>query len=247
MNIAAIVQARTGSTRLPNKVFLDLGGKPLIWHVFDRIKESRYINQFILATTDSTKDDELETWALNNKIQVFRGSEDDVLNRYCQAATFFNTDIIVRITADDPFKDVEIIDLVIEEVLNNNIDFAYNNNPVSYPEGMDVEVFKFDSLVFANKNCKSSFEREHVTQFFHKNKSLFSHKNIYYHRDISHLRWTIDTIQDYKMVELIYGKLFNENKTFGFVEILNFIESNPEVAIINATEKRSEMYKSKKS
>jgi spore coat polysaccharide biosynthesis protein SpsF len=243
MNISAIVQARTGSTRLPNKVFFDLEGSPLIWHVFNRIKESKFINQFILATTDKIEDNELETWAVNNDISIFRGRENDVLDRYFQAAKQYKSDIIVRITADDPLKDYKVVDLVINELLVNDIDFAFNNNPVSFPEGMDVEVFKFDALKLANELSKDLFEREHVTQFFHRNPLLFSSRNINYFQDLSHLRWTIDTIQDYKMIKVIYGSLYKLNNTFDFDDILKLLESEPEIAKINSEEIRSEMYK----
>ena len=117
MNVAAIIQARRGSTRLPDKVFLDLEGKPLIWHVFNRIKDSKFITQYILATTVEEKDNELEKWAIENNILVYRGSENDVLDRYYQAAKKFEADIVVRITADDPLKDLTVLDSVINELL----------------------------------------------------------------------------------------------------------------------------------
>lgn len=245
MNIAAIIQARTGSTRLPNKVFLDLEGRPLIWHVFDRIKDSKFINQFILATTDNKKDDELESWAFDNKISIYRGSENNVLDRYYQAAKCFKADIVVRITADDPLKDVKIVDEVIKELLVKDVDFTFNNNPVSFPEGMDVEVFKFTALEIANRNSVDLFEQEHVTQYFHKNPLIFTSRNVSFHKDLSFLRWTIDTQQDYKFAQLVYKNLYNFNKYFEFQDILKLIDSNPELALINNNEKRSEMYKNK--
>ena len=245
MNIAAIIQARRGSTRLPDKVFLDLEGKPLIWHVFNRIKDSKFITQYILATTVEEKDNELEKWAIENNILVYRGSENDVLDRYYQAAKKFEADIVVRITADDPLKDLTVLDSVINELLISNVDFAFNNNPVSYPEGMDVEVFKFSALEIANNNSFDLFEREHVTQFFHRNPKLFSSKNISYYKDFSYLRWTIDTPQDYKLTKLIYKNLYNINNKFDFQDVLKLLEFNPELAHINSNEKRSEMYKNK--
>ena len=245
MNVAAIIQARRGSTRLPDKVFLDLEGKPLIWHVFNRIKDSKFITQYILATTVEEKDNELEKWAIENNILVYRGSENDVLDRYYQAAKKFEADIVVRITADDPLKDLTVLDSVINELLISNVDFAFNNNPVSYPEGMDVEVFKFSALEIANNNSFDLFEREHVTQFFHRNPELFSSKNISYFKDLSYLRWTIDTPQDYKLTKLIYKNLYNINNKFDFQDVLKLLEFNPELALINSNEKRSEMYKNK--
>jgi len=245
MNIVAIIQARTGSTRLPDKVFLDLKGNPLIWHVFNRIKKSKYINSFVLATTKNKKDDRLENWALENNILLYRGNENDVLDRYYQAANMFKADIIVRITADDPLKDVDVLDSVINEFLIHNVDFAFNNNPVSFPEGMDVEVFKYNALKIAHLNSTDSFEREHVTQYFHRNPELFSKRNISNLQDFSNLRWTIDTLEDYKLIQIIYNKLYDKNKSFKFKDIILLIESNPKLATLNIYEKRSEMYKNK--
>lgn len=242
MNIAAIIQARTGSTRFPNKVFATLSGKPLIAHIFERISYSKKINQFVLATTTNANDDALEAWAKQNDISCFRGSEDDVLNRYYEAAKFCKADIVVRITADDPFKDYEVIDEVIELLLNNQLDFAYNNNPPSFPEGLDTEVFTFKALQQANENAQSSFEREHVTQYFYKNPTLFKCQNLSYKENISYLRWTLDTETDYEMVQQVYQHLYNEKQVFLMKDILSLLEKYPAIATINQNVKRSAMY-----
>ena len=126
--ITAIIQARVSSKRLPNKVFAELNGKPLIWHVVDRVRRSKKIEKTVLAIPDSSMDDVLEQWANNNDVEVFRGSEQDVLSRYFQAALFSGASMIARITADDPFKDPEIIDKVIDLCIEDNLDFACNNN-----------------------------------------------------------------------------------------------------------------------
>jgi spore coat polysaccharide biosynthesis protein SpsF len=240
--IAAIIQARTGSSRLPNKVFKSLCGKPLIWHIVNRLKPSTKINQIILATTRNVNDDLLEQWAIANNIPCFRGSEEDVLERYFKAAAKFAADIIVRITADDPFKEANIIDEVISLFEKENLDFAYNNNPPTFPEGLDVEVFSFNAIENAYYNAKDPFEREHVTQYFYRNPTKFRQKCLAYHEDISHLRWTIDTQEDWEMASIVYDKLFNENKVFSMGQILNLIKEKPEIAEINSTVKRSAMY-----
>lgn len=243
--IAAIIQARTGSTRLPNKVLKEICGKPLIWHITNRLKYSKKIDKIILATTQRISDNVLEKWAIENEIFYFRGSENDVLDRYYQAARFFRVDTIVRITADDPFKDSSIIDQVIDLYEYNKLDFAYNNNPPSFPEGLDIEVFSFDALEKAANNSVDPFEREHVTQYLYKNSSIFNQACLKNPIDLSYLRWTIDTQKDWDMAEIIYNKLYKINNNFSMLDILDLINKEPYIATINSTVKRSAMYSNK--
>lgn len=241
--ISAIVQARVGSTRFPDKIFVDLCGKPMIWHIINRLKFSKKIDNIILATTTNPLDDKLFNWANENDVNVFRGNENDVLSRFYEAANENNAGIVVRITADDPFKDPEIIDDVIEMLEKENLDFAYNNNPPSFPEGLDTEVFRFSALKNANENAKDPFEREHVTQYFYRNPDKFSHKNYSYTKDLSELRWTVDTQNDYEMVKKIYEALYKEKEIFLLKDILNYLSEHPEVTGINSNVERSLMYK----
>jgi spore coat polysaccharide biosynthesis protein SpsF len=240
--IAAIIQARTGSTRFPNKVFAKLSNKPLIWHVFDRLKHSKLLNLIVLATTENNCDDSLVSWAVENNIYCFRGDENDVLSRYYHCAKEINADVIVRITADDPFKDPEIIDLAIKDFIELGLNFISNNNPPSFPEGLDVEVFDFKSLEIAYNTSISKFEREHVTQFFYKNSEMFKMKNLINLENLSNLRWTIDTEKDYLMVKKIYENLYDEERIFLFKDIINFLSKFPEISLINSNENRSSMY-----
>jgi spore coat polysaccharide biosynthesis protein SpsF len=243
--IAAIIQARTGSTRLPNKVFKQLCDKPLIWHVTNRLKYSKKIEAIILATTLNPNDDALEIWAIENNIQCYRGSEDNVLERYFRAAQNFKVDTIVRITADDPFKDPQIIDKVITLFEEEKLDFAYNNNPPTFPEGLDTEVFSFEALERAYNDSVDSFEKEHVTQYFYRNPSLFSQTCLRNPTDLSYLRWTIDTQKDWDMAEIVYNSLYLPNEIFNMSDILELIKRNPSIAEINSTVERSTMYKNK--
>jgi spore coat polysaccharide biosynthesis protein SpsF len=242
MNIIAIIQARTSSKRLPKKVFLPLNDKPLIWHVFNRMSFSKKISGYILATTDNTSDDELEIWAKGEGIPCFRGSEDDVLSRFYYAALQAKADVIVRVTADDPFKDPAIIDEVIELLTEKDLDFSYNNYPPSYPEGLDVEVFRFRALEKAQQLSEDAFEREHVTQFFYRNPSMFTQANLSYEKNVSHLRWTLDTEEDYQMTKKIYDHLYQNGRIFLFKQILSLLVTYPEIALMNRDVKRSSMY-----
>jgi spore coat polysaccharide biosynthesis protein SpsF len=244
--IVAIVQARNGSSRLSGKVLKNLSGKPLIFHVFDRLKTSKYINDMVLATTDQLIDDCLQDWASQNGITCFRGSESDVLSRYYFAATDSKADIIVRITGDDPFKDGAIIDNVINMLIKEELDFGCNNFPPSFPEGLDVEVFTYSALKKAFENSNNDFEKEHVTQYFYRNPNLFQIKNYSYLEDISYLRLTVDTQNDFKLAEEIYNRLYINSNFFGFEEILALTKSEPDLFRLNQNENRSTMYKNSK-
>jgi spore coat polysaccharide biosynthesis protein SpsF len=240
--IAAIIQARTSSTRLHNKVFKILCGKPLIEHITNRVKSSSKIEKIILATTLNKKDNALEVWATENNILFFRVDENDVLGRYYQSAKYFSVDTIVRITADDPFKDPFIIDDVINLFETKKLDFAYNNSPPTFPEGLDTEVFSFDALEKAYKSSIDPFEREHVTQYFYRNPDLFKQACLKNSTDLSYLRWTIDTQKDWDMAKIVYDKLYHAKEIFTMTDILGLLKKEPEIAEINSAVKRSAMY-----
>jgi len=243
LKVGAIIQARTGSSRLPNKVFAEILGKPLLWHIYNRITYSKLIDTIIIATTDKKEDDLIDDWAKENKTLIYRGSENDVLSRFYNAALENDLDVIVRVTADDPFKDPVLIDNAIEELVNIKLNFVYNNYPPTFPEGLDIEIFDFNSLKTAASKSISSFEREHVTQYFFKNLEKFRHLNITSEENNSLLRWTVDTSSDLKMAQVIYEKLFKENQIFLYQDILNLLKKEPQIATINSNIERSDMYK----
>jgi spore coat polysaccharide biosynthesis protein SpsF len=223
-----------------------LEGNPIIYHIHNRLKASRLINNVVIATTNLPSDDLLKDWAEHNHITCFRGSEEDVLSRYYFAATEVNADVIVRITGDDPFKDSAIIDKVIELLLKEDLDFACNNYPPSFPEGLDVEVFTFSALKVAFENSIDDFEKEHVTQYFYRNTDLFKMKNFAHSEDMSHLRLTVDTQNDFMLAEEIYNRLYSTNEFFGFDEIVSLNKSEPDLFKINQNEKSSVMYNNSK-
>ena len=240
--VSAIIQARTGSTRFAGKVFANIEGQPLLWHVVERIKPSRYIDNIIIATTINSEDDAVEQWAYKNSILCYRGSEENVLERYFRAANCFQSDTIIRITADDPCKDYTIIDSVVEALVKGDVDFAYNNNPPTYPEGMDVEVFTIDALRIAYRQANRSDEKEHVTLFFHNNPTLFTSVSIKHTKNLANLRLTIDEESDLLLAREIYSHLYKQNSIFLLDDILDLIDRYPELADINKSIKRSLMY-----
>lgn len=241
--IAAIIQARVNSSRLSNKIFSEIEGQPLIWHIINRIKKSTIIEKIIVATSTNHLDDQLEQWCFGNGIICFRGSEDNVLERFYLAAKKYNAEIIVRITADDPFKDPEIIDDVIKILIKDNLDFAYNNHPPSFPEGLDTEVFTFKALEKACLSSEDPFELEHVTQYFYRNPEFFKQKNFSCKNNISNLRWTIDREKDLEMAKTVYKFLYKEKEVFLLNDILALLAKETWISDINADVERSAMYK----
>lgn len=244
MIVNAIIQARCGSTRFPNKVFALIDGKPLIWHVVNRLKYATKIDDIIVATTVSEKDDKIEEWCKENNIHCFRGSEENVLNRYYSASEAFPSDYIVRITADDPFKEPKVIDAVITKLIEEGYDHVTNNLPPSFPEGLDCEAFKKEALDRSEKEAETAFEREHVTQYIYHHPEIFKIGNVSNPENISYLRWTIDKDVDYEMVKAVYAHRNPANKGILLMdEILNILKANPEIEKINSEVERSAMYK----
>ncbi|BDB54710.1 hypothetical protein GENT5_10150 [Flavobacterium ammoniigenes] len=243
IKVAAIIQARRGSTRLPDKVFLELSNKPLLEHVVNRLKKSDLLQEIIIATTDLPDDNLIQTWANSNNISVFRGSENNVLERYYEAAKKYQIDVIVRITADDPFKDYRLVDEAVRVLIDNKLDFVCNNNPVSFPEGLDVEVLTFNALEVSYNNVISDFDKEHVTQYIHKNKDKFNIANIQNEKDLSFHRWTLDTIEDYQFAQKIYSELYKEGYVFLREEVLELLEKSPLILELNNKVNRSDLYR----
>jgi len=232
--IAAIVQARAGSTRLPSKVLIDIAGKPLLEHIIDRLRLSRLIDKIIIATTTKERDRVILEIAQSWGIESYAGSEEDVLDRFYQAAKIYGAGTIVRITPDDPFKDPEVIDTVIIYYLKHkdNLDYVSNTIKPTYPEGLDVEVFSYKALEKAWKEANSPSEREHVTPYIWNHPEIFRLSNIENDVDLSHLRWTLDTEADLKFTREIYARLYH-GQVFLMKDILALLRAEPELSLIN--------------
>lgn len=236
--IIAIIQARMGSSRLPGKVMMDLCGKPVIWHVVNRVSRSKLINQVIVATSLNNEDAVIEDFCMRSNIPVFRGDFANVLSRYYYCAKKIIDEgnaiqYIVRITADCPVIDPVVIDKVIQLALDEKLEYASNVHPLSYPDGLDVEVFTFNALSTAYHNAFLPSEKEHVTLYIIKNKNL-KQGNVKNPQDISRMRWTLDHKEDYGLIKSIYQSLYPKNPLFLMEEILLLFKEKPELAHINA-------------
>lgn len=236
MKIGAIIQARMGSTRLPEKVMKNIGGKTVLEHVIDRVKQSKLIDEIVIATTIIDRDDVIEVEALRCGVKVFRGSEEDVLSRYYYAANESNLDVVVRITSDCPLIDPNILDEIINHHLVNDYDIVSNAGADSlkrtYPRGLDTEIFSFEVLEKAFYNAKEKYQREHVTPYIYETSS-----NVYYYKndiDYSMYRWTLDTEEDFELISKIYKNLYHGKHDFYLDDIVKLFEKEPKLYDINA-------------
>lgn len=231
--ICAIIQARLGSTRLPNKVLLDLEGKNVLERVIERVKGSRLIEEVFVATTMLKEDLKIVKLCVTKGIRVYCGSENDVLDRYYQAARLMDVKQLVRITADCPLIDPKIIDEVIKLHLKNKDDYTSNIIKETFPDGEDIEIFTFKALSQAWQKSRLASEREHVTSYIRKHPEIFKLSNLEYPVNLSGKRWTLDEIKDYEFIRLIYKKLSRKKRIFGMSNILCLLEAHPEYEKIN--------------
>ena len=240
MNIAFIVEARMSSTRLPGKVFLRVNNKPIIKYLIERLKRVKKVKKIILATTKNKVDNVLVDFAKKNKLKHFRGSEERVLERVYFAAKKFKIDAIISITADCPLIDVSIIDQCLKIFLKNKIDFLTNSHFRSYPDGMDVQIFKFQTLKKALKLAKTKKDYEHTTYVMRKNPGKFNTLHIFAPENLNYpkLGLTLDEIEDYKFIKKII-KSFKKNYLFSCQEIINLLKKRKNLLKINSKVKRN--------
>lgn len=231
----AIIQARMGSTRLSGKVMKNLFGKTVLAHVIERVKQSKEIDEIVIATTVSEYDTAIEGEAIRCGVKCFRGSEADVLSRYYFAAQENKADIIVRITSDCPLIDPRVTDKVVGYYKTHDFPYVSNGNPnplfITYPRGLDTEVFSFQGLEEAYLNAKEPYQREHVTPYFYEDgRKLFFLKN---DKNYSRCRWTLDTEADWCLISKIYEHLYKGVHDFYMGDVVRLMEEYPELYDIN--------------
>lgn len=234
MKVVAIIQARMGSTRLPGKVLLDLAGEPMLARVVNRTRRARTLDEVVVATTVQPLDDAIVRLCAERRWLCFRGSEDDVLDRYYRAAVAYKADVIVRITSDCPLIEPEIVDQVVREFLNlqPEVDYACNVLPRrTFPRGLDTEVMRFDVLERAWREDRNPAWREHVTPYIWRNPELFRIHGITNEMDYSYMRWTVDTLEDLAFVRCIYEHFGHDR--FSWREVLVVLDEHPEWLQIN--------------
>lgn len=236
MKTSAIIQARMGSTRLPGKVLADIEGRPLIDHVINRTRAAPNLHAVIVATTTNAEDDVLADYLRGRSVEVFRGSEQDVLSRYFECAKTSNSDVIVRVTADDPLKDPAVIARALTLLLGDpTLDYCSNTLTLTYPEGLDIEVVTMKALARAHAEAKLPSEREHVTPYIWKNPDLFKLHNFTHTEDLSAWRLTVDRPQDLELMRKIFAHFSSLGDDFDLDSLIQLLKNQPELRSINSS------------
>ena len=244
MKTVIIVQARMNSSRLPGKVLRTVLGKTLLEYQIERLQRVPSADSVVIATTIDDCDQPIVDLCEKLKVNYFRGPEEDVLQRYYNAAQKYEADIVVRITADCPIIDPNVIDRVIKFYLDNYKDFDYVSNILtrSYPRGMDTEVFSLESLEQAALEAKDEAEREHVTVFIYNHPERYRLANVPYHKDFSRYRWTVDTLEDFSLIEKIITSLYPQRPNFVLEDCLELINKHPEWEKLNSHIEQKKLY-----
>lgn len=236
MATAIIVQARMASTRLPGKIMKEVLGKTLLEYQLERLLRVKQADQVIVATTDHGEEQPIVDLCQRLGVPSFRGSEQDVLARYYGAATKYGADVVVRISSDCPLIDPAVVDKVISFYLAHKEDYDYVSNTfpeLTYPRGMDTEVMSYEALKEAYEQATDQAEREHVTIFIKRRPERYRIKNLPYDKDYSHYRWTVDTPEDFALIEKMITALYPVNPHFTLEECLTLIADHPEWVKIN--------------
>lgn len=240
-NTVAVIQARQGSSRLPGKTLTSLWGKQTTLEMMiERLRPSKTLDKIVVATTDLPADDAIDSVCKILQIDCFRGSSADVLSRYFQTAQEHKADHVVRLTADCPFQDYLVVDALVETFLNASVDYAANALIPTYPDGFDAEIMSIKALTTAFQNATLKSDREHVTPYIHRHPEQFKILNLPYHRDVSHLRLTLDEPSDLQVMRAMADALFKSGHYVHLEEMLAYAVSHPELIEINGSIPRNE-------
>ena len=242
--VVAIIQARMGSTRLPGKVMLPIVGKPMLWHIIERVKRCKNVDSIVVATTIRQEDKMIINLAEKCSVETFIGKENDVLDRYYQAAKKFSADIVVRITADCPLINPPTIDKMVDLCLKENAEYICGHP--DYPSiEQGIGVISFSALEKLKTLANKEYQKEHVTIFIKENPELFKivaniSKNIFQRKD---MRLTVDTKEDLRLMRVIYNRLYKKNEIINLEDVVRLLENNPKLKEININVKMSDVNK----
>lgn len=237
----AIIQARFSSSRLPGKALLPICGRPLLALMIERVKRGKRIDEIWIACTDRIADDPIAALAEKEGVRCFRGDENDVLDRFLKTGRKSGGDVLVRLTGDCPLIDPLLVDEVVSmfQKAKGQLDYASNCVERTYPDGLDVEVFSREALEKAAKEAKHPFFRQHVTPYIHGrhqrplSSGSFRIGSFKGNKDYSHLRWTVDEKEDYILVKKIFEALYPAKKNFGWLDVVQLQQSEPDLLKIN--------------
>lgn len=237
---AVIIQARMGSSRLPGKVMKKILGKPVIYYLIQRLKCIKEIDKIIIATSNKTKDSEIVKYCVKNNINYFTGSESNVLKRIYDTAKFYDVEDIVRITADCPLIDSEIISKQIINYKEKKLDYSFLG--LTFAEGICADIFSFKTLENIYINANEEDDKEHITPYLHKRKNKFKVEAYENKTDDSKYRIVLDCEEDFKLIETLINNLYKKDNYFTTIDIKEFLFNNPEVFKLNSGIIRNESY-----
>ncbi|MBX7150538.1 glycosyltransferase family protein [bacterium] len=238
MKIVTVMQARRGSTRLPDKVMKPILGRPVFLRQIERMQRAAFCGDIVVATTTEPEDDAIAELCAREQLNFYRGHTTDLLNRHYEAAKALGADVVVKIPSDCPLIDPAIIDRVIGFYIEHvaDFDFVSNLHPATYPDGNDVEVFPMFLLELANREAEKNFEREHTTPFFWENPERFRIGNVTWETgknySMSH-RWTLDYPEDFHFIKIVYEKLYPHKPDFTLEDILTLLRLRSGIRTIN--------------
>lgn len=241
MKYIVMIQARSGSTRFPNKVMQTLAGKPMLLQMIDRVKRAKKIDEVIVLTTFQKSDLAIVELCSSHGVRVFAGSENDVLDRYYQAARLLRPEYVIRLTADCPCFDPSLLDMAIQE-MDADSDYLGMMSE-SFPDGLDLEIIKYDALAKAWHEASLKSEREHVTQYIVKHPDFFVCQDFSSGDELlGNERWTVDEPEDFELVSTIFEHFSDEGllDSFGLKEIREYLDDNPRLRNINSKFARNE-------
>jgi len=232
MRVLALIQARMGSTRLPGKVLKDLAGATVLERVVSRVRRCRLVSDVVVATSAEPADDVILNECQRLGTEAFRGSEQDVLDRYYRAAQQAGAEVVVRITSDCPLIDPEVSDKTIQKFLVERPDYASNALERTYPRGLDTEVMTFAALECAWTEARQAYQREHVTPFLYQHPERFKLLSVKGDHDYSQYRWTLDTPEDLEFLRAVYARSI-DHQDLSWRDVLNIVQREPELAEMN--------------
>ncbi len=228
LKYVAIIEARMTSSRLPGKVLKKILGKPLLYYLIERLRRVKSLHDIVIATTNNASDDLIEEFALQNSINFFRGSEQNVMKRVLNSAEYFNADVIVEITGDCPLIDIEIVEQTINMFKKNECQYCANRFYATYPIGMDVQVFYLNTLKNSYELVKSKYDKEHVTSHIIRNPKLFPHTYLIAPESLTwpELVLAVDEQEDFDLVKKIIMSLYKKNNFFNCLDIITLLKKN---------------------
>ena len=242
MKIVAIIQARMGSERLPDKVMRHIGNDPVIGHVIKRVRKINNLNDIVVATTNLFEDQRIVDYCRDIDVNCYRGSSNNVLERFYRAALFSSADTVIRITADCPLLDPKVSFETLDLFLRKKSDYVSNVHPPTYPDGMDTEVFTFGSLEIVYKSANKDYQKEHVTPYIYENPDVFKIYNHQSKKDLSGFRFVVDNEDDFTFMQKIYEVYGNSFYTVDHENLVECLIQHPDLKSIKLSGRRNEKY-----